>query len=96
VIAVHFPYADRGAALRRAINWAQGCVPGVHRLANLARGRPHDYPHMMMNAYDLTPFLALLNENGCESAYCKFVDQGRYPGAIVIARVGDATGGRLS
>jgi SAM-dependent methyltransferase len=90
VIAVHFPYADRGSRLRRAINWAQARVPGVHSLANLARRRPHDYPHMMMTSYDLTSFLALLNENDCKSAYCKFVDQGRYPGAIVIARVGVA------
>jgi hypothetical protein len=42
---------------------------------------------MLMNAYDLTVLLALLHRRGCEDAFCKFIDQGRYPGAIVIARV---------
>jgi trans-aconitate methyltransferase len=46
VIAVHVPYADRASALRHAVNWAQAHVPGIHALANLARRRPVDYPHM--------------------------------------------------
>jgi 2-polyprenyl-3-methyl-5-hydroxy-6-metoxy-1,4-benzoquinol methylase len=85
VIAVHVPYADRASPLRRAVNWAQAYVPGVHHLANIARGRPHDYPHMLMNAYDLNALLSILREHGGGDAYCKLVDQGRYPGTIVIA-----------
>jgi SAM-dependent methyltransferase len=86
IIAVHVPYADRASRLRKAINWAQAEVPGIHRLANLARHRPADYPHMLMNPYDLNAVLSLLHEHGCVGAHCRFVDQGRYPGAIVIAR----------
>lgn len=89
VIAVHVPYADRASSIRHAINWAQAHVPGVHRLANLARRRPHDYPLMLMNTYDLTKVLALLHEHGYRGAHCKFIDQGRYPGAIVIAARGN-------
>jgi SAM-dependent methyltransferase len=86
VIAVHVPYADRASRLRKTINWAQARVPGVHRLANLARRRPARYPHMLMNPYDIGEILELLRRRGCAGAYCKLVDQGRYPGAIVIAR----------
>lgn len=84
VIAVHVPYEDRASDLRHAINWAQANVPGVHWLANLARRRPLRYPHMLMNPYNLRDLLSLMQERGCGGAYCKFVDQGRYPGAIVI------------
>jgi SAM-dependent methyltransferase len=91
VIAIHVPYADDASRLRHAINWAQAHVPGVHMLANLTRGRPYDYPHMLMNPYDLTAVLSLLREHGCHGAHCKFIDQHRYPGAIVIARVPIAT-----
>jgi trans-aconitate methyltransferase len=90
VVAIHVPYADRASAVRHAINWAQAHVPGVHMLANLARHRPVDYPLMLMNPYDLTVLLSLLREHGCDDAHCKFVDQGRYPGAIVIARLAGA------
>jgi hypothetical protein len=31
--------------------------------------------------------MAALGDRGCDGAHCKFVDQGRYPGVIVIARV---------
>jgi SAM-dependent methyltransferase len=86
VFAVHVPYADRASVLRRAINWTQAYVPGVHGLANIARGRPRDYPHMLMNAYDLAEIFSLLEGHGCVAAHCKLIDQGRYPGAIVIAR----------
>jgi trans-aconitate methyltransferase len=85
VIAVHVPYEDRASHLRHAINWAQANVPGVHWLANLARDRPLRYPHMLMNPYNLGDLLSLMQQRGCGGVYCKFVDQGRYPGAIVIA-----------
>lgn len=87
VLAVHVPYADRASAFRKTINWAQANVPGVHRLANLARHRPARYPHMLMNPYDVGDILELIRRRGGEGAYCKLIDQGRYPGAIVIARV---------
>jgi trans-aconitate methyltransferase len=86
VIAVHVPYVDRASALRHAVNWAQAHVPGIHALANLARRRPVDYPHMLMNAYDLTAIVSLLAEHRFDSIHFKLVDQGRYPGAIVMAR----------
>jgi SAM-dependent methyltransferase len=87
IIAVHVPYRDRASRTRRAINWAQAHVPGIHPLANVVRGRPRDYPHMLMNQYDLATLFSVLSEYGCGGAHCKFVDQGRYPGAIVIARL---------
>lgn len=86
VFAVHVPYADRGSLARRAVNWAQANVPGVYALANVARGRSWNYPHMLMNAYDLASLFSRLAEGGCEDPHCKFIDQGRYPGAIVIGR----------
>lgn len=90
VIAVHVPYSDRASPMRKIINWAQAAVPGVHLLANLARRRPAKYPHMLMNPYDLGDLLELVRLRGCAGAHCMFVDQGRYPGAIVI---GQAPGG---
>jgi 2-polyprenyl-3-methyl-5-hydroxy-6-metoxy-1,4-benzoquinol methylase len=87
VLAVHVPYRDEGGRIRRAINWAQAHVPGVHVLANLARRRPWDYPHMLMNAYNLGDLVALVRARGCEGLHCKPVDQERYPGVIIIARV---------
>jgi trans-aconitate methyltransferase len=84
VMAVHVPYNDRASQLRRAINWTQANVPGIHWLANLARHRPLRYPHMLMNPYSLTDLLSLMRDRGCGDAYCKFIDQGRYPGAILI------------
>jgi trans-aconitate methyltransferase len=91
VIAVHVPYADLASGTRRAINWAQAHVPGVGQLANVARGRPRDYPHMLMNPYDIGLILSMLRDRGCERAHCKFVDQQRYPGVIVIAQVPSRT-----
>jgi trans-aconitate methyltransferase len=85
VIAVHVPYDDEASQVRHAINWAQANVPGVHWLANLARHRPLRYPHMLMNPYNLTDLLSLMRDRGCGDAHCKFVDQGRYPGVIVLA-----------
>jgi SAM-dependent methyltransferase len=87
ILAVHVPYDDRASSVRRTINWAQANVPGVHGLANVARRRPFDYPHMLMNRYNLGDLLALVGQRGATGAYCKLVDQGRYPGAIVIARI---------
>jgi trans-aconitate methyltransferase len=87
VVAVHVPYDDRASPVRRAINWAQAAVPGVHWLANLARRRPLRYPHMLMNPYDISDLLSLIRERGGGDVYCKLIDQGRYPGAIVIARL---------
>src|SRR5262249_47588159 len=89
VIAVHVPYADRASAVRRAINWAQAHVAGAHRLANLVRRRPLDYPHMLMNPYDLAAIFALLAQRGCQPVHCRLIDQKRYPGAIVMARKPD-------
>ena len=85
VIAVHVPYDDRASTLRHAINWAQANLPGVHWLANLARHRPMRYPHMLMNTYSLADLVSLMRDRGCGDAYCKFVDQERYPGVIVLA-----------
>jgi 2-polyprenyl-3-methyl-5-hydroxy-6-metoxy-1,4-benzoquinol methylase len=87
VLAVHFPYADRAPALRRAMNWVPAHIPGAYRLANVARGRPHDYPYMLMNRYDLAAMVSLVGERRCESIHCKLIDQGRYPGVLFIARV---------
>jgi trans-aconitate methyltransferase len=86
VIAVHVPYADRGSAVRRAINWAQATIGGVHQLANVVRRRPMSYPHMLMNPYDLAEIFGLLARYGCDQVHCRLVDQRRYPGAIVMAR----------
>jgi 2-polyprenyl-3-methyl-5-hydroxy-6-metoxy-1,4-benzoquinol methylase len=86
IIAVHVPYADRASRLRRAINWAQVEIPGVNVLANIARGRPYDYPQMLMNSYDVGAIMDLTRERGCSQIHCLLIDQGRYPGAVVIAR----------
>lgn len=90
VLAIHVPYADRASAARRAINWAPAHIPGVYRLANIVRGRPQNYPHMLMNPYNLGRLLSLVRENGCEYAHCKFIDQGRYPGVLLVARTPQA------
>jgi len=87
VLAVHVPYADRASPLRRAINWSQANVPGVNLLANVVRGRPMNYPQMLMNVYELPELLTLVRAHGCETVHLKLIDQGRYPGAVMIARV---------
>ena len=86
VLAVHFPYADRASSLRKAINWAQANIPGVHGIANIARRRPRSYPHMYMNAYPLPAVLSAIRKRGCVGTVCRFVDQGRYPGVMLLAR----------
>jgi hypothetical protein len=35
---------------------------------------------------NLGRLLSLVRENGCEYAHCKFIDQGRYPGVLLVAR----------
>jgi len=40
---------------------------------------------MLMNPYSLGDLMSLMSDRGCGDAYCKFIDQGRYPGVIVIA-----------
>jgi SAM-dependent methyltransferase len=92
VIAVHVPYADLASGTRRAINWAQAHVPGVGQVANLVRGRAFDYPLMLMNPYDIGSILSLLRARGCEQAHCRFIDQQRYPGVIVMAKVSGEVG----
>jgi len=87
VLAVHVPYADLASPARRTINWAQTYIPGVRHVANVARGRAPNYPHMLMNPYDLGAVYSILAARGCEEVHCKLVDQRRYPGAIVMARV---------
>jgi trans-aconitate methyltransferase len=94
VIAVHVPYADLASRARRAINWAQAHVPLVGQLANVARGRPHDYPHMLMNPYDIGCIFSILRDRGCERVHGHFIDQQRYPGVIVIAQVPSDLGPR--
>jgi hypothetical protein len=51
-----------------------------------AGARPAKYPHMLMNPYDLGDLFGLVRLRGCAGTYCMLVDQGRYPGAIVIAQ----------
>ncbi len=87
VFAIHVPFADRASRLRRAINWTQAYVPGVNALANVARGRAYDYPHMLMNRYDLAELLSLLRERAATEVHCKLVDQGRYPGVLLLGHV---------
>jgi SAM-dependent methyltransferase len=87
VLAIHVPVADRQGRLRRALNWGQAHIPGVHALANVARKRPWNYPHMLMCIYDVASLVELAHARGCEGVYCRHVDQGRYPGVILFARV---------
>jgi SAM-dependent methyltransferase len=88
VFAIHVPYADRASRLRRAINWTQAHLSGVNMLANVARGRAYDYPHMLMNPYDLAALFTCVAEIGAPGVHCKFVDQGRYPGVLLLGRTG--------
>jgi trans-aconitate methyltransferase len=88
VIAVHVPYQDKASQIRQAINWAQAHVPGVHAIANVVRGRAPDYPHMLMNVYSINDVFSLLRAAGCTRVHCNFVDQERYPGAVIIGRKG--------
>jgi SAM-dependent methyltransferase len=87
VLAVHVPFADQGSKFRKAINWAQAHVPGIHGLANVARGRSADYPHMLMNPYNLNGLMSLVREHGCRDVHCKLIEQHRYPGVLFVAQV---------
>jgi len=87
VIAVHVPYADQASSLRRLVNWAQEHVPAVNRVTNLLRRRAHDYPQMLMKPYPLAALFALLAAKRCTGVHCKFIDQGRYPGVILLAQL---------
>jgi hypothetical protein len=33
----------------------------------------------------------IVRENGCEYAHCKFIDQGRHPGVLLVARTPQAS-----
>lgn len=89
VLAVHVPIADQASRVRKAINWAQAHLPVVHQLANVARRRPADYPHMLMNPYDLNQLTLLARERGCEEVHCKLIEQRRYPGVLFVARASE-------
>jgi len=47
---------------------------------------------MLMNPYDLGDLFELVRLKGRSGAYCMFVDQGQYPGAIVIAQAAASPG----
>ncbi len=65
IAAIQFSCSDSRSTLRKAVNRAQKSVPFVHNLANLAKGRPWDFPYIDMNDYNLNRVLPLIHEQGC-------------------------------
>jgi 2-polyprenyl-3-methyl-5-hydroxy-6-metoxy-1,4-benzoquinol methylase len=82
--ALHFTYARRASPARKAIHWLRKTVPLVNGMVNLCQGRAFTYPMMQMNAYDLDPIAALLDEHGCRDAFLRFTTDGGFLGAIVF------------
>jgi len=70
---------DRNDTPAQALRyWAQCHVPGVHRLFNLARGRPADEPFMQVNAYPLAALQALATSLGFRETVVETHMHGRY------------------
>lgn len=81
---LHFTYARRAPAYRKAIHAARKYVPAFEGFVNLLRGRKFSYPAMMMNDYDLNKVFRALQENGCGNVHVLFDDQQGHLSAVLF------------
>lgn len=83
--ALHFIYSDGRSRLRRLCYRLFRVVPGIYRLANLARRRTFNFPMVQMNAYPLARLLAMLETLDCHRIGGYLADQGDgYLGIVLI------------
>jgi SAM-dependent methyltransferase len=81
--AIHITFASNGRGLR--FRWAQlrKRFTLVHRLANLATGRPLTWPVMQMNSWSMNRVLALLYAEGGSSIFIEYSFHGAFLGAML-------------
>jgi SAM-dependent methyltransferase len=83
--ALHFIYSDGRSPLRRLIYRLFRVVPGVYRLANIARRRTFNFPMVQMNSYPMERLLGMLESLGCHRIGGYLADQGDgYLGVVLI------------
>jgi SAM-dependent methyltransferase len=73
--ALQFLVATGRSWWRRALGRARDRVPGLHALANLAKGRSPDEPLAQMNVYDLSRLLQNLRRQGINQVVCEGDEQ---------------------
>lgn len=81
--AIHVMFAHNARGIR--FRWGQLRRRSVllHRLANLATGRPLTSPVMQMNAWSLNRVLALLYAEGASSLFMEYSLHGAFLGAMI-------------
>lgn len=67
---VEFPYAVSIGTARHALQVARRYIPGLHWVANVARGRPLDWPFAETLAYPLNEIMMLLGRHGVTQVHC--------------------------
>jgi SAM-dependent methyltransferase len=83
--ALHFIYADGRTPLRRLSYFLCRAIPGVYKLANIARRRPVNFPMVQMNPYPLDRLLRMLETRGCHRLGGYLADHGDgYLGVVLI------------
>jgi SAM-dependent methyltransferase len=84
--ALHFVYAIRRPLWWRCIYFARKAIPGVHRVANIARGHPAGRPLMEMNEYPLAALYASIHDCGARRISSILTDHEGFLGAMLIFR----------
>jgi 2-polyprenyl-3-methyl-5-hydroxy-6-metoxy-1,4-benzoquinol methylase len=80
---LHFTHARRGSRLRLFGHRARRSSRVVHRLLNLAQGRPADAPLMAMFEYDLDRLLEMLRTRGLERVGGRLTDHDGLAGIML-------------
>jgi len=81
--AIHVMFANHAHGIRSRWGRLRRRFVLLHRLANLATGRPLTFPVMQMNAWSLNRVLALLYAEGASSIFIEYSLHGAFLGAMI-------------
>lgn len=81
--ALHFTYADTKSVAWRAAYGLCKWVPGLHKLTNIARGRPVGRSLMQMNNYPLNELFLVLQSKGCCRVSVRFSEHSGHLGVLI-------------
>jgi SAM-dependent methyltransferase len=84
VAALHFTYAANRSWVHELKYWVHAYLPFGHSLTNIIKGRRLTEPYVMINRYDLTRLIRIVQDGGCEHSYIRFSNHDGLLGVILL------------
>lgn len=81
--AIHFSYCDTRPVLWAYAKALRQRVSFVHRMFNMAQGRPFSTPVMQMNSYSINRLFDILLDANCSNVHVEFSVHGVHRGTMI-------------